>query len=150
MPLYSVLPRQTLPRCRPVMTFSGRSDRFGFSEALPDEEQTLREQEMQDGHCGALPPEMLPWFVDQQRFRDAVFARVTLNALDLTDGPIVVITGNGHAQTDWGMPVYLTAAARNVAVLSIGQITGAQEASTFGPWRVTDPINRPNPCPAFK
>ena len=105
---------------------------------------------MQDGHCGALPPEMLPWFVDQQRFRDAVFARVTLNALDLTDGPIVVITGNEHAQTDWGMPVYLTAAARNVAVLSIGQITGAQEASTFGPWRVTDPINRPNPCPAFK
>lgn len=121
MPLYSVLPRQTLPRCRAVMTLSGRSDRFGFSEALPDEEQTLREQEMQDGHCGALPPEMLPWFVDQKRFCDAVFARATLNALDVTGGPIVVITGNGHARTDWGMPVYLTAAARDVAVLSIGQ-----------------------------
>ena len=136
------------------MTLSGRSITvligFGLSKALLDDEQTLLEQEMQDGHGGALPPEMLPWFVDQQWFCDAVFARATLNALDITDGPIVVITGDGHARTDWGMPAYLTVAARDVAVLSIGQITGAQEASTFGLWRVTDPINCPNPCHAFK
>lgn len=102
------------------MTLCERSDRFGFREALPDDEQTLREQEMQDGHCGALPPEMLPWFVDQKRFCDAVFAPAALNALDVTGGPIVVITGDGHARTDWGMPAYLTAAARDVAVLNIG------------------------------
>jgi uncharacterized iron-regulated protein len=133
-----------------VRAFPEGADRFGLTDVLPNDEQMLREQEMQDGHCGALPPEMLPWFVDQQRFRDAVFARAALNALDVTDGPIVVITGNGHARTDWGMPIYLKAAAPDVTVLSIGQITMPQDGAPFDLWRVTDPIERPDPCADFK
>ena len=128
---------------------------MGYSFDRPTAQQleqmkALLEQAMQDGHCGALPAEMLPWFIDQQRFRDAMFARAALDAMDVTGGPIVVITGNGHARTDWGMPVYLAAATPDVAVLSVGQITAAQDDAPFDFWRVTEPIDRPDPCAAFK
>jgi hypothetical protein len=77
-----------------VAAFGDDAGRFGLNVALPDAEQTAREQGMQDGHCGALPIEMLPWFVDQQRFRDAAFARTALDAFETFGGPIVVVTGN--------------------------------------------------------
>jgi hypothetical protein len=133
-----------------IHAFRDGADRFGLTTPLPDDERAMREQGMQDGHCGALPVEMLPWFVDQQRFRDAVFARAALQAFEQTGGPVVVITGNGHARTDWGMPVYLTAAAPDIAVISIGQITMVDENAPFDLWRLTDPVDRPDPCAAFQ
>lgn len=133
-----------------VKAFGDSADQFGLTTALSEAEQDEREAGMQDNHCGALPPEMLPWFVDQQRFRDAVFAREALNALAQTGGPVVVITGNGHARTDWGMPVYLAAAAPDVAVISVGQITSDEIDAPYDLWRVTPPVPRPDPCAAFR
>lgn len=133
-----------------ILAFRDSADAYGLTQPLPAEEQAAREQGMQDGHCGALPPDILPWFVDQQRFRDAVFARATVQASERLGGPIVVITGNGHARRDWGMPVYLTAAVPDLKVLSIGQITQADPDAPFGLWRITEPVDRPDPCAAFK
>jgi uncharacterized iron-regulated protein len=130
--------------------FGDAADQFGLTTALSQTEQNEREAGMQDSHCGALPPEILPWFVDQQRFRDATFARETLNALAQSGGPVVVITGNGHARTDWGMPVYLAAAAPDVVVMSVGQITTDQVDAPFDLWRVTSSVPRPDPCAAFE
>lgn len=124
--------------------------RFELHIPLDEDEQRTREQGMQDGHCGALPAEILPWFVDQQRFRDAVFARAALEAFETFGGPVVVITGNGHAHTDWGMPVYLHPASPDTHVLSIGQITAPSDTPPYDLWRVTPPIDRPDPCAAFE
>jgi hypothetical protein len=133
-----------------VAAFGDAAGRFGLDDALPETEQAEREQGMQDGHCGALPVEMLPWFVDQQRFRDAVFASKALDAFNKHGDPIVVITGNGHARTDWGMPVYLRAAAPDVTVFSIGQITESNDGPPYDIWRISAPIARPDPCAAFQ
>lgn len=133
-----------------LAAFGDQAEKYGLLRALPVDQQTVREQGMQDSHCGALPAEMLPWFVDQQRFRDAVFARASLAAFEELGGPVVVITGNGHARQDWGMPVYLASAAPDVSVLSIGQITYDDANAPFDLWRVTDPVDRPDPCAAFK
>lgn len=133
-----------------IRAFGDDAKAYGLTQPLAPEEQALRKQDMQDGHCGALPPDILPWFVDQQRFRDAVFARATFQAFERLGGPVVVITGNGHARRDWGMPVYLSAAAPDVSVLSIGQITQSDTDAPFDLWRVTAPVDRPDPCAAFK
>jgi uncharacterized iron-regulated protein len=132
-----------------IAAFGADADQFGLTLPLSKDEQATREQGMQDGHCGALPEAMLPWFVDQQRFRDASFSKAALDALAAFGGPVVVITGNGHARTDWGMPVYLSAAAPHVKVLSIGQISESDEATPFNLWRITTPVDRPDPCAVF-
>jgi len=133
-----------------IAAFGEGADKFGLTTALPEAEQMLREAEMQTGHCNALPDAMLPWFVAQQRFRDAIFARTALEALDEFGGPVVVITGNGHARSDWGMPVYLNAASPDVKVLSIGQITENDPDRPYDLWRITAPVDRPDPCAAFE
>jgi len=79
---------------------------------LPPAEQAAREADQAEAHCGALPQSLLPGMVAAQRLRDARFARTALAALAETGGPVVVITGNGHARTDRGIPVYLAAQAR--------------------------------------
>ena len=70
--------------------------RFGLSTPLPEDEQTAREAFQQAAHCGAMPEAMLPVMVDLQRLRDAELARVTLQALDDTGGPVVVMNYPEH------------------------------------------------------
>ena len=125
--------------------------RFGLDAPLPEEEQMAREAAQQAGHCGALPGEMLPGFVAAQRFRDASFARVVLDALEAHGPPVAVITGSGHTRLDWGMPVYLRAAAPEVSVVSLGQFEETvPEALPFDVWAVAPAAEREDPCAAFR
>ena len=64
---------------------------------------------------------MLPGMVRVQRLRDAMLARAALRAMAETGGPVVVITGNGHARRDWGMPAVLARVAPELALHVIGQ-----------------------------
>jgi uncharacterized iron-regulated protein len=131
--------------------FGAGARRFGLDAALPAEVQATREAEQMAAHCDALPEEMLPGMVAAQRLRDAHFARVTVDALEETGGPVVVITGNGHARTDWGMPAALALAAPDVSVLSLGQLEGApEEAPPYDLWRVSGAPEREDPCAAFR
>lgn len=61
------------------------------------------EREMQDAHCGKLPASMLPAMVDVQIARDAYMALSMTQAADRA----VIITGNGHARRDRGIPAFL-------------------------------------------
>ncbi|MFP4238635.1 MAG: ChaN family lipoprotein [Rhodosalinus sp.] len=125
--------------------------RWGLDAALPDEQQAEREAMQAEAHCDALPETMLPGMVMAQRVRDAALARKALRALDETGGPVVVITGNGHARTDWGMPAKLARAAPDVSVLSVGQLEAAPEDSApYDLWLVTPEAERPDPCDAFR
>ncbi|WP_415184095.1 ChaN family lipoprotein [Phaeovulum sp.] len=131
--------------------FGPEAARFGLTEPLPPALQSALEAEQMAAHCNALPAEMLPGMVEAQRLRDAAFARAALQALELTGGPVAVITGTGHARIDTGLPAVLRRVAPERSVLSLGQLerpaTGPQP---YDLWIVTDPAPREDPCLTFQ
>lgn len=124
---------------------------YGLTSPLSEDAQTQREALQMEAHCNALPEEMLPVMVDLQRLRDAVLARATLRALDETGGPVVVITGNGHARKDWGAPSYVTMLRPDVLLFSVGQ-TEEDDASdpAFDIILSAPATPREDPCKAFR
>jgi len=129
--------------------FDGDAARFGLDKSLPDAQQAAREADQQVAHCNALPEQMLGGMVEAQRLRDATFAAVTAQALSDTGGPVIVITGNGHTRRDRGIPAAL-AHAGITDVIAFGQFEEPPEGDVpFDLWRVTDPVERDDPCAAF-
>lgn len=137
---------------RAAEVFGKDAARFGLTEDLSRREQEAREAMQLAAHCDALPSDMLPMMVDMQRLRDAELARVAIAAFDSTGGPVVVITGNGHARTDWGMPVYLDRAAPGIRVISLGQgEDGTPPEGQFDLTEATAPRpDRADPCEQFR
>lgn len=131
--------------------FAGDAARFGLTQSLPAEELTAREAEQLAAHCDALPPDILPGFVEAQRLRDAALAQAALHAFEAHGGPVAIITGNGHARTDWGVPALIALAAPDVRVVSLGQFETPPEGDVpFDLWALSDPVDRPDPCAAFR
>jgi len=129
--------------------FGEDAARYGLADPLPEDEQAAREADQLAAHCDAMPPQMLPMMVEIQRLRDAVLARAVLRALEETGGPVAVITGNGHARADRGVPVYLQSAAPDVAVFALGQSEDGQVSGLFDAV-VDGPVTqRPDPCAGF-
>lgn len=131
--------------------FGAEAARFGLDRPLPAEDAAQREADQFAAHCEAMPREMMGGMVEAQRLRDAALARAALQALAETGGPVAVITGSGHARTDWGMPAALAVAAPEVSVLALGQAESDPGADApWDLWIVTDPVERPDPCAAFR
>ncbi len=105
--------------------FGEEAGRFGLTTPLPDDQRKLREAEQMKAHCNALPAELLPGMVEAQRLRDAAIASAIVTAFEASGGPVVVITGNGHARSDWGVPHNLRLAAPDLSVLVIAQLEQA-------------------------
>lgn len=125
--------------------------RFGLDKPLAASEQTAREALQMRAHCDALPPEMLPAMVEVQRYRDARLAAQTLKALGEAGRPVVVITGNGHARRDWGVPRYLLAADPDLDIHVIGQTEDAKPLEGGFDAEISAPApERPDPCAAFE
>lgn len=82
-----------------------------FSARQRQEMQAL----MADAHCGRMPPEHMAAMVDVQIARDAHMAW----RLATTAGRAVVITGNGHARRDWGVPLFLQQLRPDAKIVSI-------------------------------
>lgn len=134
-----------------AQVFGKGAARYGLTAPLPEAQQKRREADQMRDHCDALPPRLLPGMVAAQRLRDAAFARAVVAAHDKTGGPVVLITGSGHARKDWGVPAALALAAPGLSVLSVGQIEGAPDgAEPFDLWLTTKPTPRPDPCAAFR
>lgn len=132
-------------------SFGDDAAEYGLTTPLPADAQAAQEDLQQQAHCNAMPPEMLPVMVDLQRLRDAVLARATLQALDDAGGPVVVITGNGHAREDGGVPAYLTALRPDLDILTIGQQEdGAGAPGVFDVILSAPAVERPDPCDAFR
>lgn len=128
-------------------TFGQDAAQYGLTEALDKAEQATREAEQLEAHCNALPEEMLPGMVLGQRLRDATLAREIERALAETGGPVVVITGNGHARKDWGAP---RAMSEQITQISIAQFEQAPEGEQpFDYWVLTPEAEREDPCLAF-
>ena len=131
--------------------FAGDAARFGLDVALPPLEQSAREAEQFDAHCGAMPLEMMGGMVQAQRLRDAELARVALLALEQTGGPVVVIAGSGHARRDQGIPAALALASPQTGVLSLAFLESHPEPDApFDLWLVTEPAERDDPCASLR
>ena len=131
--------------------FGAEAETYGLTDELDVEELAERLNLQMDAHCGALPLELLPGMVELQRLRDAELARAALDAVAATGGPVVVITGNGHARKDWGMPHYLARVAPDVSVFSLGQSEdGRTPDGGFDLVLDAVGVDRPDPCDVFR
>ncbi|HSM92016.1 MAG TPA: lipoyl synthase [Anaeromyxobacteraceae bacterium] len=81
-------------------------------------------EEMKEDHCGELPKELLSGLVRAQRARDAQMA---LKAAAAGGKGSVLITGDGHARTDRGVPAWLGRIVPGARVVSIGLVEVDEE-----------------------
>lgn len=133
-----------------VTAFGAGAARYGLTQPLDPADQSTREREQAEAHCNQLPADLLPGMVQVQRLRDAALARAAVQAMHDTGGPVVVITGTGHARTDTGMPVPLRLAAPDLRVLSIGQFEADPgPTAPYDYWLLAPPPPRTDPCRAF-
>lgn len=131
--------------------FGAEAARYGLTRDLPDEEQAAREALQREAHCDALPEDILPGMVAVQRLRDAVLARAVVQAMEATGGPVAVITGNGHARRDWGVPAYLAEVAPDLEVRVLGQAEDEHPLEGGFDEVISAPaVDRPDPCAAFQ
>ncbi len=129
---------------------------FDLDQGYADDLQAALESDQQAAHCNSLPPEMLPGMVEAQRLRDAALGRASLAAIYESrargaTSPVVVITGNGHARSDVGVPSLLGKLPAGLSVLSVGQFeSGPTDPPNFDYWIVTEGVERSDPCEAFE
>jgi uncharacterized iron-regulated protein len=149
----AAVPRETARKAMGeglVTAFGAQAAAFGLDAPLEPDLQAEREAMQMKAHCDALPAELLPAMVDVQRLRDARLAQVAIEALDDTGGPVVVITGNGHARADWGAPVALAQVRPDVAVITVGQGEGGiVPKGRFEAVLQSPSAEREDPCLAF-
>ena len=131
-----------------IDVFGGNGDRFGLHLPLPPEQKEARENLQFVVHCEAIPRALTSGLVEAQRLRDAVFAKVTLDALNRYGAPVVLIAGFGHARLDWGVPAAIKIANPNLNVFSIG-IMESESDAPFNQTVIVPPVERPDPCEGF-
>jgi len=142
--------------------FGSGARAYGLSEPFPASVQETLEADMIASHCDKLPEEMAAPMVEAQRLRDAAFAHAVRRARAAGgNGRAVLITGNGHARRDVGVPAAIAAAAPDLEVLTLGQVevqAGADSLEAYASssglpydyvW-FSQPVDRPDPCAAFE
>ena len=124
---------------------------FALGEPLPAVQRDARVALQGAAHCDALPADLLPGFVEAQRLRDATFALAALDALEAHGPPVVLVVGNGHARTDWGVPAAVARAAPGIRVHAIVQAPGGAGALPADAVVTTPapPEPRADPCAGF-
>lgn len=114
-------------------------------DSLPAELLAAQQKEVDDGHCGMLPEQMLAPMAKAQIARDVVMAE----AMRAHAGRgVVLIAGNGHVRNDIGVPYWLRRDGmepRAVAFLEPSGDTAPYDAAQRIP--ATD---RPDPCAQFR
>ncbi|MFZ5550134.1 MAG: ChaN family lipoprotein [Pseudomonadota bacterium] len=114
------------------------------------EQQRATEADIEQGHCGALPPSQLAPMALAQRTRDAAMAQAMLAAPAGTR--VVLIAGNGHVRDDRGVPHHLRVAGVPPAqIASVGfiEVGDTPAPGTYGRTVTTPRTERPDPCEAF-
>ena len=129
-----------------ALAFGPDAAQYGLTENLPKDQQTQREALQLEAHCDAIAADKLAAMVGIQRLRDAVMAREVVAALGATGGPVAVITGNGHARRDWGIPVYLDRVRPGTKLFVLGQFEDGQISGIFDAVLDSPAIDRDDPC----
>jgi uncharacterized iron-regulated protein len=111
--------------------------------------QAVQENEIEVGHCHALPRELLPAMARTQLARDAVMAGV-LREHD--EQGVVLLAGDGHARRDIGVPTWLEPAVL-ARVFTVGfreKDDRAPPASAFDAVVTTDAAPRSDHCATLR
>lgn len=123
--------------------------RMGLDDIDPELEQA-QEAEIERGHCGRMPKDALPSMAAAQIARDATLA---LAIHPYVDRGVVLLTGNGHARRDIGVPQHLAPQER-ARTVSIGLLEddgeSARHADAFDFAFLTPVQARPDPCAALE
>ena len=120
---------------------------LGLDRPIPPDWQAAQEQEIDAGHCHALPKEHWPAMARGQFARDAVMAGILR---EHAAGGVVLLAGDGHVRRDIGVPRWLDAAqARSFAVGYLETGDTGEWAAAFDAVVFTAPAERPDPCAAF-
>ncbi|MFD3190461.1 ChaN family lipoprotein [Sedimentitalea sp. HM32M-2] len=139
----------TVIEAGPAVAFGADAARYGLTVPLPEAEQADREALQLAAHCDAIPADRLAAMVGIQRLRDAVMAREVIAAMADTGGPVAVITGNGHARRDGGIPVYLDRVQPGLRVFVLGQSEAGGISGVFDAVLDSPAVPRDDPCAAF-
>jgi uncharacterized iron-regulated protein len=117
-------------------------------DALPAALVAAHERAVDDGHCNRMSAEALPSLARAQIARDVALAE---SIRPYFARGVVLLTGNGHARTDIGIPFHFTDAERSKTI-AIGLLEAdgaAEEARPFDVAFVTPVQSRPDPCAAL-
>jgi len=101
---------------------------LGLDTVAPDIERA-QEHEIELGHCGRLPADAMAPMAAAQIARDAVLAAAIA---PYADRGVVLLTGNGHARRDIGVPRHLSERDR-ARTVSIGLLEGEPESAAAQP-----------------
>lgn len=125
---------------------SDEAIRIGLEVPLePDAEQRLRDL-LVASHCGMMSADDVGPRVVIQRARDGAMADAVRQAA--ANGPVVLITGLGHARRDWGVPAVLARTAPDLVVRSVAlKADGAHPEGGFDHVIATGPSpEHEHPC----
>ena len=127
---------------------AGQRAALGLDQ-VPPEVERAQEYEIERGHCGQLPADALPAMAGAQIARDAVLAQ---SIAPYFARGVVLLTGNGHARRDIGVPRHLD--PRDAAhVVSIGLLEddgrAPHNAADFDVVFLTPVQSREDPCAHF-
>ncbi len=139
----------TVFRSGAAEAFGDNALRYGLTESLDPAEQAAREDLQFAAHCDAMPRDMMAGMVEVQRFRDALLADTAHRALVAHGAPVVVITGAGHARTDWGAPALLISAYPEVSITAMAFVEGTPDAP-YDDVVIVPEAERDDPCLAFQ
>src|SRR6516164_5169650 len=108
-----------------------------------------QENEIDLGHCHALPREQLPAMARAQVARDAVMAGVLR---EHAAQAVVLLAGDGHARRDIGVPTWFDplTLARVFAVGFLERGDRTPPASAFDAVVITDAAPRPDRCATLR
>ena len=98
-------------------------------------------QDIRDSHCNLLPQAMLGPMTQVQRFRDAALADALIKAG--VGAGAILITGNGHARSDRGVPWYLARRDGGARVATVMLVEIAEGAKTVEELAAAGPDGKP-------
>ena len=97
---------------------------------------------MRVGHCDLLPAEAIPGMARAQIARDRTLAAAIT---PYAERGVVLLTGNGHARKDMGVPHWLA-----VPNTSIGLLEDEEHTDAFDYYAVTARAERADPCEVLR
>jgi uncharacterized iron-regulated protein len=119
---------------------------LGLDRLAPDF-VAAHERAVAQGHCDLLPAAALPAIARAQIARDIVLAQSLRPHLERG---VVLLTGNGHARTDIGVPFWLADARAALVSIALVEDEGSADDLPFDFALVTAAAERPDPCESLR
>ena len=119
---------------------------------LADVAREALDEDLIEGHCGVLPKERLPGMRWVQRARDAAMWLALQQVGQGKDKPAVLLAGNGHVRTDYGVAQLVAAQQPHTRFASVGFVeTGAKrEGVPYTHLWITAAPEREDPCAGMR